>query len=105
MSLIAMLIGGLRMLLRTSRVFLALGVVALAVMFSGGTMCLGRVFVVFGCLVVFVSCHIKPRSLLASNWRKTRTFEGCSFGFAAQYQNCSHRRRVVSGIIEFSIAS
>jgi hypothetical protein len=60
-GLITMLVGGLWMLLCTGGVFLALGMVALAMMFSGGTMCLGSVFVVFGCLVVFVSCHFKPR--------------------------------------------
>jgi hypothetical protein len=60
-SLIAMLVSGLRMLLCAGSVLLALGMVTLAMMFSGGTMRLGSIFVVFGCLVVFVSCHLKPR--------------------------------------------
>lgn len=57
MSLIAVLIGSLRMLFGAVRVLLALGVIALAVMFGGGTVCLGRAFVMFGSLVVFVSGH------------------------------------------------
>ncbi len=57
MSLIAMLVCSLRVLFGAARVLLALGVIALAVMFRGGTMCLGSVFVVFGSLVVFVSGH------------------------------------------------
>jgi len=57
MSLIAMLICSLRMLLRSIGMLLAFGVIPLAVMFGGGTMCLGSVFVVFGSLVVFVSSH------------------------------------------------
>jgi hypothetical protein len=57
MSLIAMLVCSLRVLFSTARVLLALGVVALTVMFGGGTMCLGSVFVVFGSLVVLVSGH------------------------------------------------
>jgi hypothetical protein len=57
MRLIGMLMRGLRMLLGACGVFFALGVVALAVMFGGGTMCLGSVFVVFGGLVMFVFSH------------------------------------------------
>jgi hypothetical protein len=57
MSLIAMLACSLRVLFGTARVLFALGVVTLAVMFGGGTMCLGSVFVVFGSLVVFVLGH------------------------------------------------
>jgi hypothetical protein len=57
MSLIAMLVGSLRMLFGAVRVLLALGVVALAVMFGGGTMCLGSIFVMFGSLVVFFFGH------------------------------------------------
>jgi hypothetical protein len=34
-------------------------------MFSSGTVCLGGVFVMFGCFVVFVSGHCKPPWLLA----------------------------------------
>jgi hypothetical protein len=43
------------MLLCAGSVLLALGMVTLAMMFSCGTMRVGSVFVVFGCLVVFVS--------------------------------------------------
>jgi hypothetical protein len=52
-----MLVCGLRVLLRARCVFLALGVVALAVMFGGRTMCLGSLFVMLGGLVVLVSSH------------------------------------------------
>ena len=52
-----MLIGGLRMLLRAACVFLALGMIALAMMFRGGTVCLGCSLVMLSSLVVFVSCH------------------------------------------------
>jgi hypothetical protein len=65
MGLITMLIRGLRMLLSTGGVFLALGMVTLAMMFGGGTVGLGGVFVMFGCFVVFVSGHCKPPWLLA----------------------------------------
>jgi hypothetical protein len=57
MRCVGLLVRRLRMLLRTRRVLLALGVVALAVMFGGGTMGLGGVFVVFGCLVVLFFGH------------------------------------------------
>jgi len=57
MCRVGLLVRSLRMLLGTDRVFLALGVVALAVMFGGGTMGLGGVFVVFGSLVVLVFGH------------------------------------------------
>ena len=57
MRLVGVLMGGLRMLLRSIRVFLALGVVAFAVVFGGGTMGFRRVFVVLRSLVVFVSGH------------------------------------------------
>ena len=60
-----MLIRGLRMLLSTCGVFLALGMVTLAMMFGGGTVGLGCVFVMFGCFVVFVSGHCKAPWLLA----------------------------------------
>jgi len=57
MRLIAMLIGGLRMLLRTLGVLFPLGVIALAMMLGCSAMRLGRVFVVLGGLVMFVACH------------------------------------------------
>jgi hypothetical protein len=57
MSLLAMLVCSLRVLFGTARVLLALDMVALAVMFGGGTMCLGSVFVMFGSLIVFISSH------------------------------------------------
>jgi hypothetical protein len=65
MRLVAMLIGGLRMLLRSIRMFLALGMIALTMVVGRGTMRLRRVFVVFGGLVVLVSCHDNPRLLFA----------------------------------------
>jgi hypothetical protein len=46
-GLLSVLMGRLRMLLGGVRMFLALGMIALTVMFSGGTMCLGSVLMVF----------------------------------------------------------
>ncbi len=57
MSLIAVLVGGLRVLLRAACVFLALGMIALTVMFGSSTVRLGGVFVVFGRFVVLISRH------------------------------------------------
>jgi hypothetical protein len=65
MRLVCVLMGRLRMLLRSVRVFLALGVVTLAVMFRGRTVGFCRVFVVLSRLVVFVSRHGRPRWLFA----------------------------------------
>jgi hypothetical protein len=70
MGLLAMLVCSLRVLFGTARVLLALGVVALAVMFGGGTMCLGSVFVVFGSLVMFVSGHGILVWLSTPSWQK-----------------------------------
>ena len=47
------------MLLGAGGVFLPLGMVALAMMFSSGTVCLGSILMMFGCFVVFVSGHCK----------------------------------------------
>jgi hypothetical protein len=52
-----MLVSGLRMLLGTLSMFFALSMIALAVVFSGGTVCLGCIFVVLRSLIVFVSSH------------------------------------------------
>ena len=57
MRLIAMLIGGLRVLLGAGGVLLALCMIALAVMFGGGTVRLCSILVMLGGLIVFVSCH------------------------------------------------
>src|SRR5260370_13416954 len=57
-GLFGVLMGRLRMLLGGVRMFLALGMVALTVMFSGGTVCLGSILMVFSSLVVFVSSHL-----------------------------------------------
>jgi hypothetical protein len=57
-----MLVGGLRMLFCDICMFLALAVVALAVMFGCGTVRLRRIFVVFSCHVMFISSHCKPLS-------------------------------------------
>ena len=57
MSLIAMLIGSLRVLFRAACVFLGLGMIALAVMFGSSTVRLGCVLVVFGSFVVLISRH------------------------------------------------
>jgi hypothetical protein len=69
MGLVTVLVRGLRMLLRGIRMFLALGVVAFAMMFSGRTMCLGGIFVMFGCFIVLVSGHCKPPWLFAPSLR------------------------------------
>ena len=70
MRLVGVLVCGLRMLLGAGGVFLALGVVAFAVMFGGGAMGLGSVFVMFGSLVVFIFCHSKPRWLSAPSFEQ-----------------------------------
>jgi hypothetical protein len=53
------------MLLGAGGVFLPLAMVAFAVMFSGGTVCLGSIFVMVGCFAMFVSSHYKPLWLFA----------------------------------------
>jgi hypothetical protein len=63
------------MLLCAGGVFLALGMVTLAMMFSGRTMCFSGVLVMLGRLVVFVSCHDKPLWLLAPSAGKLAAFE------------------------------
>jgi hypothetical protein len=60
MGLVTVLVRGLRMLLGGIRMFLALGMVAFAMMFGGRTMCLGSIFMMFGCFIMFVSGHCKP---------------------------------------------
>jgi hypothetical protein len=72
MGLFTMLVGRLRVLFGACGVFLPLGMIALAVMFGGGSMGLGSVFVMFCCFVVFVSGHFcyswcSASSLAASN--------------------------------------
>jgi uncharacterized damage-inducible protein DinB len=57
-SLIAMLASCLRMLLCARSMLPTLVMIALAVMFGGGSVCLGRVFVVFGGFIVLVSRHL-----------------------------------------------
>lgn len=66
MGLISVLVRSLRMLFCTGSMFLTFGMVTLAMMFSGGTMCLGCVIMMLGSLVMFVFCHVKPLWLLAS---------------------------------------
>jgi hypothetical protein len=57
MSLVAVLAGGLRMLLSIRRVLFALCVIAFAMVFGGGAMRSGGTLVMFGCLIVFVFGH------------------------------------------------
>jgi hypothetical protein len=64
-----MLVGGLRMLLGDIRMFLALGMVALTMVFSSGTVSLRSIFVMLGSLVMFVSSHLNPRRLSAPSLR------------------------------------
>jgi hypothetical protein len=91
MSLIGVLVGGLRMLFRHVSLLLAFDMVSLAVMFGGRTVSLGGVFVVFGGLVVFVSCHCMPRC-------------DCAAHFASRQRNvvCSGK---LNGIIRFRCRS
>ena len=57
MGLLAMLICGLRVLLRAACMFLTLGMIALAVVFRSRTVRLGGVFVMFGSFIVLISSH------------------------------------------------
>ena len=57
MSLIAMLIGGLRVLLRAACMFLTLGMIALAVVFGSRAVRLGGVLVMFGSFVMLIFSH------------------------------------------------
>ena len=59
MRLVCVLMGCLRMLFRGVRVFLALGVVTLAVMFRGRTVGFCRVFVVLGSFRMGILGHFK----------------------------------------------
>jgi hypothetical protein len=62
-SLVRMLVSGLRMLLRSIGVLFTLGMVTFAMMFGSRAMGLGRVFVMFSSLIVFVFSHLLPRWL------------------------------------------
>jgi hypothetical protein len=57
MSLVAVLAGGLRMLLGIRRMLFALCVIAFAMVLGGGSMRFGGILVMFGCLIVFVFGH------------------------------------------------
>jgi hypothetical protein len=57
-SLVGVLMGGLRMLLSSVRMFLALHMIALAVVLSGTAVSFGSIFVMFSGFVVLVSCHV-----------------------------------------------
>src|ERR1700738_1258830 len=84
MGLFTMLVGRLRVLFGACGVFLPLGMIALAVMFSGGSMGLGRVFVMFCCFVMFVSSHFAILGICSQPCGlKPRPTE--SFLFALQY--------------------
>ena len=78
MSLVGMLVGGLRMLLGDIRMFLALGMVALAMVFSSGTVSLRSIFVMLGSPVMFVSRHLNPRRLSAPSLASNLYLETCS---------------------------
>jgi hypothetical protein len=65
MSLVGVLVGGLRVLLRSISLLFTVGVVALAVMFRRRTVRLSRVLVVLSGFVMFVSRHFPPRWLFA----------------------------------------
>jgi Transposase len=72
------------MLLRTSRVLFALGVIALAVVLGGGTVRLGGIFVMFRSLVVFVSSH--KRRIVEETARRGASLSEVarSYGIAAR---------------------
>jgi hypothetical protein len=89
MSLVGMLMGRLRMLLRSIGLLLALGMIALAVMFGGGAMSLGRVLVVFGCFIMFVSGHILPPGLFAPSRHQIAK---ANFGSTDRRADWSRRR-------------
>jgi hypothetical protein len=57
MRLVAVLAGGLRMLLGIRRMLFALCVIAFAMVLGGGSMRFGGILVMFGCLIVFVFGH------------------------------------------------
>jgi hypothetical protein len=65
MGLVGVRVGGLRMLLCGIRMLLALRMIALAVVLCGGTVRLGRVFVMFRGLIMFVSSHLGSPCLTA----------------------------------------
>lgn len=77
-GLVRLLVGRLRMLLCRVRMFLALRMVAFAMMFGGRTVCLGRVFVVFSGLVVFISCHVSLVGWFSSQFAPKRRLQICS---------------------------
>ena len=73
MSLIALLVITLLVLLGTSRVFPALCMIALAVMFGGSTMRLCRIVVKFSGFVVIAICHeVSDGSALRANRQTER---------------------------------
>jgi hypothetical protein len=57
MGLLAMLAGHLRMLLGVCGMFLALSVIAFAVLLGSGAMGFCRILVMFGSLIMFFSGH------------------------------------------------
>jgi hypothetical protein len=65
MSLVGMLVGDLRMLLGDIRMLLARGMVALAMVFSSGTVSLRSIC----SAALFVSSHFNPRRLSAPGRR------------------------------------
>jgi hypothetical protein len=96
-----MLVGGLRVLLRALSMFFRLYMIALAVKFSGGAVCLCGVPVMFGSFVVFVSCHRKPRFVdsfpAGANSRAVETFP--LTGVAAQQS--AHGRKMLPSSYRF----
>jgi hypothetical protein len=59
-GLVAVLRSGLGVLLSVGGMFLALRVIALAVMLCGGAMRFRRILMVFGCFVMLVFGHVIP---------------------------------------------
>ena len=67
-----MLVSGLRVLLGTLSMFFALGMIALAVVFGGRTVCLGGIFMMLRSFIVFVSSHLFCLSFIAPSGLQTR---------------------------------
>lgn len=82
--LIAVLMSSLRMLLGGGRMLLTLGMVALAVVFRSGPVCLGRVLVVLGGFVVFVSSHGRFLRRFAPSARSRRAKVNGSYNRSIQ---------------------
>ena len=97
MSLVRMLMSGLRMLLRSISVLLALGMVALALMCGGRTMRLGSIFMMLCCCVVVVSGQGLPLWVVAPSEVTQPPILPLFQALPRLAQNCSGRRHLDFG--------